>query len=142
MCLFEQILRDRQAARITRNKTEVDILSVLIASLERDKHLKNPMDDAVVIAMCKKVQAGVQELLTGTFGDSTVMQEELAVLERYIPKQLDDQEIHDLIIASLEGGTPATMGALMKALKAQHEGQFDGKMASLVIKGILNAKSN
>jgi hypothetical protein len=64
-------------------------------------------------------------------------QVERAVLERYLPAQLGDQEVADLVRAAIEE-TGATgmpqMGAVMKAAQASAAGRVDGKRLSTEVR--------
>src|SRR4029077_4201249 len=54
--------------------------------------------------------------------------EEIAIIEKYLPKQLTDQEIHDTILALVkETGASAMkdMGRVMAALKERYTGKLD-----------------
>ena len=65
---------------------------------------------------------------------------EITVIERYLPKQMTDQEIHDTIGALLkETGATAMkdMGRVMAALKERHAGKMDFGKASGLVKGLL-----
>ncbi len=65
---------------------------------------------------------------------------EKAVLESYLPKGLDEQEIISIVDHALaEGGftEPAQMGQAMKAVMAAIAGRADGKIVSAMVKGRL-----
>jgi hypothetical protein len=54
---------------------------------------------------------------------------ELAVLDRYLPAQLSDQELADLVARALAAGDftgQAAMGPVMKAVRAEVAGRADG----------------
>src|SRR3954467_10182259 len=67
--------------------------------------------------------------------------EEIAIIEKYLPAQLTDQEIHDTIV-SLVKETGATamkdMGRVMAALKERYTGKLDFAKASGAVKKILS----
>ena len=64
-------------------------------------------------------------------------QAERAVLDRYLPTQLGDQEVADLVRAAIKE-TGATgmpqMGAVMKAAQARAAGRADGKRLSAEVR--------
>ncbi len=65
---------------------------------------------------------------------------EKAVLERYLPKGLSEDEIIAVVDATLaEGGyaEPSQMGQAMKAVMAAIGGRADGKVVSEMVKGRL-----
>lgn len=60
-----------------------------------------------------------------------------AVLDRYLPAQLDDQQVADLVRAAIKeaGATGlAQMGAVMRAAQARAAGRADGKRLSTEVR--------
>ncbi|MBM3977604.1 MAG: GatB/YqeY domain-containing protein [Planctomycetes bacterium] len=60
---------------------------------------------------------------------------EMAVLQRYLPKVLDEAQTRALVqglIAELKIGAKKDLGVLMKALLARHKGEVDGKLVQKV----------
>jgi uncharacterized protein YqeY len=67
--------------------------------------------------------------------------DELAVIERFLPKQLGEAEIKEVvakIIAETGASSPADMGKVMGAANKQLAGQADGKTIAAVVKELLN----
>lgn len=67
-------------------------------------------------------------------------QEEIAVIERFLPKQLTADELKAAItkiIAETGATSPADMGKVMGAASKQLTGQADGKAISAVVKELL-----
>lgn len=67
-------------------------------------------------------------------------EEELAVIERYLPKQMDEAELRTVlqgIIASVGASSPADMGKVMGAATKQLAGKADGKIISALVKELL-----
>lgn len=66
---------------------------------------------------------------------------EIAIIERFLPKQMSDAEISQ-VIQSLIKSTGATsmkdMGKIMGALKSQYAGQIDMAKANGIIKNLLS----
>jgi uncharacterized protein YqeY len=59
---------------------------------------------------------------------------EREIIESFLPKQLSETEILDILEKS---GTEKVMGSLMKYLKDNYAGSYDGKTASKVVKGMI-----
>ena len=61
---------------------------------------------------------------------------EIGVIERYLPRQLSDDETEaalDTVIAELDATSIRDMGRVMNALKAKYTGQMDfGKVGPAV----------
>ncbi|WP_126245750.1 GatB/YqeY domain-containing protein [Chitinophaga rhizosphaerae] len=67
-------------------------------------------------------------------------EEELAVIERYLPKQLSEEELRaelSGIIAATGASGPADMGKVMGAATKQLAGKADGKAISALVKELL-----
>ena len=62
---------------------------------------------------------------------------ELAIIERYLPAQLDESGIAailDELFNELKPSGPKDMGAVMKAAMDRFKGQADGKLVSRMVK--------
>lgn len=67
-------------------------------------------------------------------------QEEIAVIEKFLPKQLSADELKNMIskiIADTGASSPADMGKVMGAATKQLAGKADGKAISSVVKELL-----
>ncbi len=65
---------------------------------------------------------------------------EIAVIERFLPKQMNEAEIEAVVktlIAETGAASMKDMGKVMGALKAKYAGQLDMGKANGVIKGLL-----
>lgn len=66
--------------------------------------------------------------------------EEMAVIEKFLPKQLGEAEIKEAvakIIADTGASSPADMGKVMGVASKQLAGQADGKTISAIVKELL-----
>jgi uncharacterized protein YqeY len=67
--------------------------------------------------------------------------EEMAVIEKFLPKQLSEAEIKEAvakIIAETGASSPADMGKVMGAASKQLAGKADGKTISAIVKELLS----
>ena len=67
--------------------------------------------------------------------------EEMAVIEKFLPKQMDEAAIKEVvakIIADTGAASPADMGKVMGVASKQLAGQADGKTISNIVKELLN----
>ena len=70
-----------------------------------------------------------------------VEQEEIEVIEKYLPKQLDEPELRQAlakIIEEVGAASPANMGKVMSVATKQLAGRADGKAISSVVKELLS----
>ncbi|NES75240.1 MULTISPECIES: GatB/YqeY domain-containing protein [unclassified Okeania] len=80
-------------------------------------------------------KAGRQELADGEAA-------ELAILEEYLPKQLSDEDIAqivDEVIAQVGANSPKDMGKVMGPAMQQLKGKADGKKVQEAVKARLNS---
>jgi uncharacterized protein YqeY len=100
--------------------------------------------DAEVVAVIKKFIKNIDETLKSL--PETDPRFLAAVMERdvlgyYLPKQLSEEDLRAAIgeiITSKNLSTPKDMGIVMKELKADFDGQFDGKVASQLARELLS----
>ena len=136
-----QLQADLQAAMKARAAEKVLILRGLIAAIKNVKVDKQvpTLPEADIAALVRKEinkrveaaefarQAGRTELV-----DSN--EREKAVLEAYLPQQLDPAALEALIkqLAAELGTTQ--IGPIMATLRERHAGRFDGKLASELVR--------
>jgi len=68
--------------------------------------------------------------------------EELAIIERFLPQQLNPEELQaelKAIIAEIGASSPADMGKVMGVASKKLAGRADGKMISETVKQLLNS---
>ena len=68
-------------------------------------------------------------------------QEEIAVLEKFLPEQMSDEELRGQIIeliSALGASSTADMGRVMGAATKQFAGKAEGKAISATVKDLLN----
>ena len=68
-------------------------------------------------------------------------EEEIAIIEKFLPKQMDAEELKTIIAAIIEetgASSPADMGKVMGVASKQLAGQADGKTISAVVKELLS----
>lgn len=71
-----------------------------------------------------------------------VEKSELSVIESFLPKQLDESEVREVvkkIIADVGASGPQDMGKVMGVATKQLAGKADGKLISTITKEILNS---
>lgn len=124
MTLFEQILKDRQLARLAKDELKSTILTVLAGEIERLKG-KEEITDTRVVAIVKKMLADNEQVLLVTTREHIrdVVKEEAEILTSYLPKQLTDQEIATIIASN----DLNSIKEVMQFFKTNYAGQYDGK---------------
>jgi len=134
MSLIEQINEDFIIAYKAKNMSKKDFLGVL--KTEVTKESKIP-DDAYIVSKIKS-------MIKNAAATNSLTDEELEILNKYLPKQMSDSELRDVIDSYIktEGLTDIKqMGQIMNYLKTNYEGQYNGSSASVIIKEILTIKN-
>ena len=62
---------------------------------------------------------------------------EMAVLEKYMPKQLTADEIRQIVNDAVAGQSGLKMGDVMKLVMPKVQGRTDGKVVSQIVREIL-----
>ncbi|HKP95484.1 MAG TPA: GatB/YqeY domain-containing protein [Fibrobacteria bacterium] len=145
-------MKDREPARKEENQLKVLTLRTLLAEVKsfQVNNRKQP-EDADLAGMLAKAIKQFRETLDNATGKNAagVVREDIATLERakiaivekYLPKQMDRAEIEALVAAAIAqaGATsPKDMGAVMAIVRPQTQGKADGKLVSEVVKAKLS----
>lgn len=143
MTLLQQIKDDQLAARKGRRTAEATLLTTLIGEVE-NKALREgkATTDSGVIELVQKFIKNNEDLCKVANPESAAYQaarDEQKFLSVYLPKQLSEAELTEIVNAiKVEiSATPKDMGKVMGLLKSRYEGQYDGKVASAVVKAVL-----
>jgi uncharacterized protein YqeY len=107
---------------------------------------KLPDDDVTVSEVLQKMIKQRRESITlyeqgGRADLADVEKAEVAVIERFLPQQMDDAEAGkaiDAIIAETGASSVKDMGRVMAVLKDRHAGQIDMSKASGLVKARLS----
>jgi uncharacterized protein YqeY len=142
----ETTLRDDlQAAMKARDMPTVYVLRGLLAAIANQRIEKrvDALAESDVLAIVQreaKQREEAEAYARDAHRDDLVAQNaaERAILARYLPSQLDDGELANLVRSWLAEGV-RTMGAIMARLKERHPGQYDGKRASEIVRALLTA---
>ena len=143
MSLIDQIKAAQVTARKSRNAAAAATLTTLIGEAEMvGKNAGRAPTNEEVVATVKKfiknVDATLEVLVPGPTRDTYLAEKQL--LETFQPKQMGEEELTAVIkgIAEEVGATsPKDMGKVMGALKLAYDGQYDGKLASQLVKAAL-----
>ncbi len=136
-----ELRRELQAAMRAREMPKVYVLRGLLTAIKNLKVEKQvaelPEADIAGLVrkeLSKRIEAIGYAQKAGRAETVVQNETEIAILEAYLPKQLSLEELEAAIrTLSAELGT-TQIGPLMAALRQRYAGQFDGKLASELIK--------
>jgi len=141
-----KISEDLKAAMKAGDKQRVGTLRLINAAIQSAEiEAKKPIDDAAVLAvmtkMVKQRRDSIEQYTNGGRPDlAAVEQAEIAIIEAYLPKQMDDSAVAAAVAAAIaETGAASVkdMGKVMGVLKAKYAGQMDFQKASAAVKAAL-----
>lgn len=145
MSTIDRINADFLAARKARDQTRLALLSVLVGQIttkEKTFNPARPMLESEVIAEVKKMLDSVQEtarLIETAPGRDEQRQRsavELEMLRGYMPQQMTEEQIEAFALEKRE--QHMNLGQIMAALKAERPGEYDGRLASTIIKRLVS----
>lgn len=141
--LLENNLKD---AMRTNNDLQRRTLRMVLAAIKLAEVEKGqPLDDTAVIAILQKEIKGRNEAINDAqrAGRADLIadnQAEIGVLESYLPKQMSDQELHELVssvISELGASSPADMGKVIKASLVKVAGRAPNDRVSALVRQLL-----
>lgn len=141
MALIDKIRADALNARKAR-APEASVLVTLIGEIDTKTKTFSParsMTDDEVVAVVRKFLKNIDEVLAklpdAADPRAAGFAAEKAALERYMPRQLGEAELRAFVAAR----PGLSLGEIMGALKAEHAGCYDGRLASSIVKEALAA---
>ena len=136
--LLERIRADQIAARRAKNTFNATALTTLLG--EASPSGNETVTDEQVTKVVQKFLKNLKELIgyTDDLEVQVAARNEIALLEKYQPQQLTEDQLRAFISHTVAGldnvPEPKRVGMVMKALTTNHKGQYDGKIASAIVK--------
>ncbi len=136
-------MKDMKAAMKAQDKETLTTIRSLKAAVMYYKikqgHELTPEDELTVLASAIKMRKeSLEEFKKGGREDLVEQTEhELAIIAKYMPKQLSETELEQVIIETIsEVGASGKQdfGKVMKVLMPKIKGKADGKLASEILK--------
>ena len=138
--MINKIKNDLLEARKIKNKELIGLLTALYSeSLKVGKDKGNRVtNNDEVIQVIKKFIKGINESLNVSKDTVKIksLKFELDALEKYLPKQLSEDEMKDIVGKCLNDNID-NIGGIMKVFKSDYSGLFDGKKLSTIIRELL-----
>lgn len=147
MTLNETIMDDMKQAMKDRDKVKLNTVRMIKSALMNEKiklghDLSHDEELTVLNREKKQREESIAEYQKGKREDLVKeTQAELAIVEKYLPKQLTAAELDDIVkkvINEVGATSKADFGKVMKNLMPQLKGRADGKLASSAVKKLLN----
>ena len=146
MSLKDRISEDMKAAMKAHEKDRLAVIRMVRSAIRQTEiDGKKDLDDEGVIAVISKElkmrKDSLEEFRKGGRDDLVEKtQAEIDVLLPYLPAQLSEDEVRELVKAAVEqtgAATPKDMGKVMGVLMPKVKGRADGKMVNTIVKSFL-----
>lgn len=145
----DRLQDDWKAALKTKDKFTASVISTAKAAVllvEKTDNIKL-QDDEVINILAKEVKQRRESMLEFEKGNRQDLVEqckaEIEILLKYLPQQLGEEEIKQIVKESAEevgANSIKDMGKVMSAVKPKVLGKADGKLVSQIVKEYLNNK--
>ncbi|MGZ5337752.1 MAG: GatB/YqeY domain-containing protein [Solirubrobacterales bacterium] len=138
MTILEQVQADVKEAMKAGEKDRVGALRMIANALQNAAKEGSDDEVAVLQGERKRRLEAAEQLREGDRGEAAdAEQAEAELIEGYLPEQLSDEELGELVAAAIEesGATEQKdMGNVMKALMPKVGGRADGKRVSQAVR--------
>ena len=133
-----------KTAMKAQDRLRLDTIRALLTEIQYEEMQKS-VDDlsptectAILQREVKKRNEAMQfEEQAGRDDAKAKLAREIAIIEEYLPKQLSAEQLEKVIV-DFKASTPgAALPLVMKHLKENYAGQYDGKSASDIAKRVL-----
>jgi len=152
MSLKEQIGEDIKAAMKAKDKIRLEtVRSIKKALLEKEVELRvkgrdslSPEEEIELLAkQAKQRRDSIEQFQNAQRQDLADKEAaELAIIETYLPKQVSEAELNEIvdsIIESTGASSPKDLGKVMGAAMKQLKGKADGKAIQALVKSKLSS---
>jgi uncharacterized protein len=143
MTILERVQEDVKTAMKAGERDRVGALRMIVNALQQEA--KEGKDDEVAaLQRERKRRLDAAEALRegGRNDQAAVEQSEAELIEGYLPEQLSDEELSELVASAVEetgASEPKDMGGVMKSLMPKVGGRADGKRVSQAVREKLGA---
>ena len=141
MSITEQMQDDVKAAMKSGEKDKVQALRLIVADLQRAAKEGNDDEVAILQTARKKRLESAKAFRDGGREDSATQEEsEAALIEQYLPAQMGDAELLEIVrsaVSDTGAASMADMGKVMGAVMPKVKGQADGNRVQAAVKELL-----
>ena len=146
MSIVTAIRSTRLQALKNREALKLSTLSVLLGDIENKFTGGEIIHDEAVIAIIKKFISNNNETIkqleekyaTAELDSISKLNKENEVLTEFLPKQLTQDEIRAILVLYINENPTTNIGELMKFMKTQYAGLYDGSQVSNLAKELIS----
>ncbi len=135
--LLARLQADLNASRKAQDKPATLLLGTVLSDIKnrRIELRRDPNDEEVVDVLRKGIKRRRESVEMYEKGGRTDLaakeRSEVAALEKYLPAQVDPNELRAAVKAAIEGGA-TTIGAVMGKVLPQFKGRAEGSIISAI----------
>ncbi|MFR8927223.1 GatB/YqeY domain-containing protein [Peptoniphilus senegalensis] len=147
MSLKERLMADLKEAMKSKDKLRKDVITMVRAAIkQKEVDERVELDDSdienIISKQLKEKKASIEEFKKGNRQDLVDQtNDEIEILLKYLPEQLSDEELKEIIkkvIDEKEITSMKDIGKLMKNVMPLIKGKADGKQVNVIAKELLN----
>ncbi len=134
----ERITKEIKDAMKSGDKLRVSVLRMVLADIINiEKSGKDLKHIDIVRGYAKKLKKAIEEYERLHLQDKIASyNEELKIVEEFLPKQMPDEELKKIVKELLESEKPGDMGSAMKLVMGKYKDVADGKKVQALVKEI------
>ncbi|MHB1000969.1 MAG: GatB/YqeY domain-containing protein [Armatimonadota bacterium] len=150
MSLKERLDSDMKTSMKSRDALKLSVIRMVRSEVRNAEIAKGaPLTDDEVIQVLtresKRRRESIEQFSKANRNDLVEKESaELHILSQYLPEQLSEDEISDIVrnaITSLGASSKADKGKVMSAVMPQVRGRADGKMVTRIVDDLLESNS-
>ena len=136
----ERITKEINNAMKSGDKLRVSVLRMVLADIINiEKSGKDFKHIDIIRGYAKKLKKAIEEYKRLHLQDKIVsFNEELKIVEEFLPKQMSDEELKKVVIELLDSEKPGDMGAAMKLVMGKYKEVADGKKVQALVKEVFS----
>ena len=136
----ERITKEINDAMKSGDKLRVSVLRMVLADIINiEKSGKDFKHIDIIRGYAKKLKKAIEEYKRLHLQDKIVsFNEELEIVEEFLPKQMSDEELKKVVIKLLDSEKPGDMGTAMKLVMGKYKEVADGKKVQALVKEVFS----
>jgi len=148
MSLLQELNEDMKQAMRARDKEKLNVIRMVKASLQNEAiqlgvdELSQEDELTILARELKQRNESLQEFKAAEREDlCTALQQEIDILQKYMPKQLSEAELNDIVIATIaevDATSKKDFGKVMGSIMPKVKGKADGKHVQQLVHQHLN----
>ncbi|MGH1781765.1 GatB/YqeY domain-containing protein [Enterococcus gallinarum] len=146
MTLLSTLNDDMKTAMKAKDKETLQVIRMLKASIQNEQIKKGAdlNEEEELTVLSREMKQRRDSMTEFEKADRTDLAEkvkgEIAIVEKYLPAQLDEAEIRQIVAGAIEktgASSPKEFGKVMGAVMPQVKGKADGNQVNAIVKELL-----